>query len=56
MKIIIDLDPQTQHYNWKLCDGPDGIDEYDGVAISLGECFEEIVKHQTLNSLNYTIN
>lgn len=54
MKFEAILTPSTASYHWKLWDGPDGIDFYEGEASSLGECFEEIVKHRILNSLHYT--
>ena len=53
MKIEIDYQPSTEHYIWKLYTGPDGIDFYEGVAISLGECFEEIIKWEVLNGMRY---
>jgi hypothetical protein len=53
MKVEINYSPSTEHYVWKLWTGPDGIDDYEGVAISLGECFEELIKYETLNGLHY---
>ena len=53
MKIEIDYQPGTEHYIWKLYTGADGADEYEGVAISIGECFEEIIKWEVLNGMNY---
>ena len=53
MKIEIDYQPSTEHYIWKLYTGPDGINEYDGLASSLGECFEEIIKWEVLNGRSY---
>lgn len=40
-------------YHWSMYDGPDGIDHFTGTANSLGDAFEQIVKKQLLNSLNY---
>jgi len=37
MKIEINYQPSTEHYIWKLYTGADGVDEYEGVAISIGE-------------------
>ena len=53
MKIEINYSPSTEHYVWKLWTGPDGIDDYEGVAISLGECFQEIIRMDTLNATQY---
>ena len=53
MKIEIDYQPSTEHYIWKLYTGPDGIDFYEGVAISIGECFEEVIKWEVLNGMGY---
>ena len=54
MKIEILYHPGDGNYTWKLYTGPDGINEYDGLASSLGECFEEIIKHEIWNGINYT--
>lgn len=54
MKIEIDYSPYKKEYKWKLWTGPDGIDDYYGVCNSLGECFEQIIKNEALNMLNYT--
>ena len=53
MKIEIDYQPSTEHYIWKLYTGADGIDFYEGVAISIGECFEEVIKWEVLNGMRY---
>ena len=53
MRIEINYIPSTEHYVWKLWTGPDGIDDYEGVAISLGECFQEIIRMDTLNATQY---
>ena len=53
MKVEILYHPGDNNYTWKLWTGPDGINEYDGVAISLGEAFEEIIKHEIWNGMDY---
>ena len=53
MKIEIDYQPGTEHYIWKLYTGPDGADEYEGVEISIGGCFEEVIKWEVLNGMRY---
>ena len=53
MKIEITDNLQDGNYSWKLYTGPDGINEYDGLASSLGECFEEIIKHEIWNGMDY---
>jgi hypothetical protein len=53
MKVEILYHPGDANYTWKLWTGPDGINEYDGVAISLGEAFEEIIKHEIWNGMDY---
>ncbi len=52
MKLEILYDGKT--YTWKLWDGPDGIDYYEGNELDLGQCFEQIIIKRTLNSLHYT--
>ena len=54
MKVDILYIPSSNTYDWKLWDGPDGIDYYEGNELDLGQCFEQIVKCRTLNSLHYT--
>ena len=53
MKIEINDLPTDGQYYAKIFDGPDGIDEADFLCSSLGECFELIVKWQTLNAQKY---
>lgn len=53
MVVEIAYSPGVNRYNWKLYDGPDGIDFYHGSESSLGECFEKIVKYRTYISLEY---
>jgi hypothetical protein len=53
MKVEILYHPGDGNYSWELYTGPDGIDEYNGLASSLGECFEEIIKHEIWNGMDY---
>jgi hypothetical protein len=53
MKIEITYDFIVGMYNWVLCDGPDGIDFYQGSENTLGEVFEKIVYYRTQNALSY---
>lgn len=54
MLVTISKNEEQGVYNWYFYTGPDGIDEYSGVELSLGQCFEEIVKRETINGLDYT--
>ena len=40
-------------YHWSMYDGPDGTDHFTGIAFSLGDAFEQIIKHQIINSIKY---
>lgn len=51
MKIVINY--STEYYQWKLYDGPDGIDEYEGMANSLGCAMEQIIVKRTENARHY---
>ena len=54
MKIVIVY--QAGYYQWKLYDGPDGpdgIDEYEGMANSLGCAMEQIIVKRTENARHY---
>jgi hypothetical protein len=53
MKIEINYQPSSDTYDWKMYTGPDGIDEYEGNGLDLGQCFEQIIMYRTLNSLDY---
>lgn len=53
MKIEITDNPQDGNYSWKLYTGADGADEYTGLCSSLGEVFEEIIKHEIWNGRSY---
>ena len=52
MKIVIDY--QSGYYQWKLWDGPEGIDYYRGSAKSLGCAMEQIIQKRYENSRYYT--
>jgi len=54
MKLEIFHNPTNDTYEWKLWDGPDGIDFFEGSELDLGQCFEQIIIHRTLISLQYT--
>lgn len=55
MKIQIEDDfTGTKTFIWGLETGPEHIDKYSGFADTIGECFQEIIRHQTMNALNYT--
>jgi hypothetical protein len=56
MKIEISYRPTTKDYIWNFCTGPDGIDEVNGVAKTLGECFENIITCETMNLYYITFN
>ena len=53
MKIEILYNPENKTYEWKFCDGPEGIDYFEGVELDLGQCFEQIIINRTLNALSY---
>ena len=54
MKIKIENDfTGTSSYIWSLETGPEHIDCYTGYCETLGECFEEIIRHRTINALEY---
>lgn len=40
-------------FQYKLYDGPDGIDEDKGECTSLGEVFEKVILHRLITSLDY---
>jgi len=44
---------ECDHYEWKLEDGPEGIDHYEGQADTLGEAFEAIIARRTMIGLEY---
>jgi hypothetical protein len=53
MKIEIIHKPETDMYEYKIWDGPDGVDYKEGLELDLGQVFEQIVIFRTLNALNY---
>jgi hypothetical protein len=54
MKIQIETDiTGTGTYIWGLETGPERIDKYSGYCETLGECFEEIIRHRTMNAMEY---
>ena len=56
MKIEITYSPEDNTYHWKLWDGPaDLSDEYSGIELSLGQCFEDIMKCRIINSIKYVM-
>ena len=44
---------EAGYYQWKLYDGPDGIDYYRGSAKSLGCAMEQIISKRTENARHY---
>jgi len=54
MRIEITQNPETSMYEYKVFDGPDGIDYKDGLELDLGQVFEQIVIFRSLNSQHYT--
>jgi len=53
MKIEITQNPETSIYEYKVFDGPYGIDYKDGLELDLGQVFEQIVIFRTLNAQRY---
>ena len=54
MKIEIEQSPTgTGNFIWSLETGPEHIDVYSGTADTLGECFQEIIRMDTLNAQHY---
>ena len=53
MKIEITKNPETSLYEYKVFDGPDGIDYKEGLELDLGQVFEQIVIFRTLNAQHY---
>jgi hypothetical protein len=49
----IEIVYQSGYYQWKLYDVSDGIDEYEGMASSLGCAMEQIIVKQTENARHY---
>lgn len=54
INVVHDLSQlKVTRYKWQLWTGPDGIDNYEGNADSLADCFEQITKVDFLNSFSY---
>jgi len=49
----IEIVYQAGYYQWRMYDGPDGIDEYEGMANSLGCAMEQIIVKRTENARHY---
>lgn len=52
MKLTVDY--EAGYYQWKLWDGPEGIDYYRGSAKSLGCAMEQIIQKRYENARYYT--
>lgn len=52
MEISIIHHQEDNTYTWILRIGEDLLDEYSGVQLSLGQCFEEIVKHRIIHGIH----
>jgi hypothetical protein len=55
MKIEITYNQEDNTYRWCFYDGPDLSDEYSGIELSLGQCFEDIIKARIVNAINYSL-
>lgn len=54
MKIQIEQDcTGTGKFLWNFQTGPEHIDLFSGEADTLGETFQEIIRMETLNAINY---
>lgn len=49
----IEILNRNGHYYWVLYDGPDGIDQYEGAASSLGCAMEQIISKRVENARFY---
>lgn len=56
MKIEIDHVESDNVYSWRLWDGPEEIDFYEGTELDIGQCFESIIVKRALNALCYMDN
>ena len=52
MKIEIEQEP-FGYFKWVLETGPERIDCYTGCGETLGSCFEQIIRHRTMNAMEY---
>jgi hypothetical protein len=50
---IVDSDG-NRWYEWKMYDGPDGIEESSGCTNTLGECFEHVIRERTITAISYS--
>jgi hypothetical protein len=54
MKIEIEQNCSgTGKFRWEFFTGPEHIDVFSGTADTLGECFQEIIRMDTLNAQHY---
>ena len=53
MSPTIKIERTKEGYSYEIYDGPDGIDEEQGVCNTLGEVFEKIISFRAVNALNY---
>jgi hypothetical protein len=49
----VEIATQDNGYYWCIYDGPDGVDFADGFCVTLGECFEQIVRERLLIGMSY---
>ena len=49
----IEIKYEAGYYQWRMQDGPDDIDEYEGMAKSLGCAMEQIIVKRTENARHY---
>ena len=52
----IEILHRNGHYYWVLYDGPDGIDQYEGAADSLGSAMEQIISKRVENAHYFYLN
>ncbi len=45
--------PETSMYEYKVFDGPDGINYKEGLELDLGQEFDQIIIFRTLNAQKY---
>lgn len=50
---VVDTETHEMTFEYEMWDGPDGIDDSKGIAKTLGECFEMIMKDRVLTGLSY---
>lgn len=54
MNIEIWYRVENDHYEWKLEDGPEGNDIYEGTGDTLEEAFEANIARRTMIGLEYS--